>query len=168
MTETGPERMEAFQARGVAQGKAFDEQCRLVLQGLGFWVNQRPFKVTDVGIEIDAEIRSRAGQPFWCEFKGSWHGTRPGSRRTDTVKKALADALLLHVAPSEYPPVLLITSHLPAEGRSGAQMIKTAIESGALRDVICLNVPADMERLRKLASEGPERPMEGQQELFEG
>jgi hypothetical protein len=167
MSQTGPERTQAFQARGVAQGKAFDEQCRLVLQGLGFWVNDRPFKVNDVGIEIDAEIRSPAGQPYWCEFKGSWHGSRPGSRRTDTVKKALADALLLHVAPDDYPPVLLITSHLPVEGRSGAQMIKTAIESGALKDVICLNIPDDMERLRKLAGEGPPVPMEGQQELFD-
>lgn len=168
MTGTGPERMEAFQARGVAQGKAFDEQCRLVLQGLGFWVNDRPFKVTDVGIEIDAEIKARSGRPYWCEFKGSWHGTRPGSRRTDTVKKALADALLLHVAPADYPSVLLITSHLPIEGRSGAQMIKTALESGALKDVICLNEPRDMERLRRLAADGPERVPEGQEKLFEG
>ena len=168
MTDTGPERTQAFQARGVAQGKAFDEQCRLVLQGLGFWVNDRPFKVDDVGIEIDAEIRARSGQPYWCEFKGSWHGSRPGSRRTDTVKKALADALLLHVAPADYPPVLLITSHLPVEGRSGAQMIKTAIVSGALKDVICLNIPEDMARLRKLVDEGPIVPMEGQQELFDG
>ena len=86
--------VEAFQARGVRQGKAFDEQCRLVLQGLGFEVSDRPFTVADLGVEFDAEIRSQSGRVFWCEFKGSWHGPRPGLRRTDTVKKALADAFI--------------------------------------------------------------------------
>lgn len=145
------EAVEAFQARGVRQGKAFDEQCRLVLQGLGFEVSDRPFTVADLGVEFDAEVRSKAGTVYWCEFKGSWHGPRPGLRRTDTVKKALADAFIAHAAATDYPPTLFLTTHTPTPGSSGAKMLEVALESGALLDVINVNEPKDMERLQKLA-----------------
>lgn len=145
------EAVEAFQARGVRQGKAFDEQCRLVLQGIGFEVSDRPFTVTDLGVEFDAEIRSTSGRVFWCEFKGSWHGPRPGLRRTDTVKKALADAFIAHAAQGDYPPTLFLTTHTPNPGSSGARMLEVAVTSGALMDVINVNDPKDMERLQRLA-----------------
>lgn len=144
------EAVEAFQARGVKQGKKFDEQCRLVLEGLGFEVSDRPFTVPDLGVEFDAEIRSKAGTTYWCEFKGSWHGNRPGLRRTDTVKKALADAFIAHAA-GEYPPTIFLTTHMPPEGTSGHKMLEVAKSSGALLDVINVNEPKDMERLQRLA-----------------
>ena len=145
------EAVEAFQARGVRQGKAFDEQCRLVLQGLGFEVSDKPFTVADLGVEFDAELKSRSGSIYWCEFKGSWHGPRPGLRRTDTVKKALADAFIAHVAEADYPPTLFLTTHTPTPGSSGARMLEVALASGALLDVINVNEPKDMERLQRLA-----------------
>lgn len=145
------EAVEAFQARGVRQGKAFDEQCRLVLQGLGFEVGDRPFTVAELGVEFDAEVRSRSGRIYWCEFKGSWHGPRPGLRRTDTVKKALADAFIAHAAEGEYPPTIFLTTHIPTPGSSGARMLEVALASGALLDVINVNEPKDMERLQRLA-----------------
>jgi hypothetical protein len=97
---------------------------------------------------MDATITSTAtGREYWCEFKGSWNGTRPGMMRTDTVKKALADVLLLHVAPNDYPPCIVLTTHLPLPGSAGQQMIDTALRSGALLDIFCLSLPADMQRL---------------------
>ena len=147
------EAVEAFQARGVRQGKAFDEQCRLVLQGLGFEVSDRPFTVADLGVEFDAEVRSRSGRVFWCEFKGSWHGPRPGLRRTDTVKKALTDAFIAHAAEGDYPPTLFLTTHTPNPGSSGDRMLEVALTSGALLDVINVNDPKDMERLQRLAQD---------------
>jgi len=139
-----------FQSLASQQGKAFDSQCRLMLAPR-FDVSAKPFRVPGVGIEMDATITSRAtGKQYWCEFKGSWNGKRPGMMRTDTAKKALADVLLLRVAPNEYPPCIVLTSHLPPQGRAGRQMIDTALQSGALYDIFCLSDPHDMERLWSL------------------
>ncbi len=147
------EAVEAFQARGVKQGKQFDEQCRLVLRGLGFEVSEKPFTIAELGVEFDAEIRSRSGKRYWCEFKGSWHGPRPGLRRTDTVKKALADAFIAHAAGDEYPPTIFLTTHVPTPDSSGHQMLRVAQDSGALLDVINVNEPKDIERLQRLVND---------------
>lgn len=146
-----------FQSKGPEQGKAFDEQCRLILRGLGFEVGERPFRVRDAGIEIDAEMKSQGGEVYWVEFKGSWLGQRPGSRRTDTVKKAIADAFLAHFV---YPDVkmLLLTSHLPKRDSDGHQMLRKTLEAGALFEVINVNDPEDLDRLRALAERDPDAP----------
>lgn len=143
--------VEKFQSRGVQQGKKFDEQCRLVLAGLGFEVSERPFVVPELGCEFDAEVKSQSGATYWCEFKGSWHGTRPGLRRTDSVKKALCDAFLARADKVDHPPVILLTTHLPVKESSGDRMIKVALDSGGLADVVCVNEPEDMKRLKLLA-----------------
>jgi hypothetical protein len=137
----------AFQRLAGEQGRAFDAQCRVMLAPK-FEVCDKPFRVPDIGIEMDATVTSRAtGVTYWCEFKGSWNGHRPGMMRTDTAKKALADVLLLHVAPNEYPPCIVLTTHLPPAGSSGRQMIDTALRSGALFDIFCLSIPEDVQRL---------------------
>jgi hypothetical protein len=137
----------AFQRFAGEQGRAFDAQCRLMLAPR-FEVSERPFRVPAVGVEMDASIRSKAtGTTYWCEFKGSWNGLRPGMMRTDTAKKALADVLLLHLAPETYPPCVVLTSHMPVSGSAGDRMIAVALESGALHDVFCLSDPADVQRL---------------------
>lgn len=146
--------MDDFQRRATEQGQQFDEQCRLMLKAVGFKdVSSRPFQVRDIGIEIDAQGVTSTGVPLWFEFKGSWFGRRPGLIRTDTVKKALADALLVYLADQPYPAVVILTSHLPDPGSSGARMLNVATSSGALLDVICLNHPPDMDRLSQLAAE---------------
>jgi hypothetical protein len=136
-----------FQRLSGEQGRAFDAQCRLILAPK-FDVSARPFRVPGAGLEMDATITSKAtAREYWCEFKGSWNGTRPGMMRTDTAKKALADVLLLYVAPVQYPPCIILTSHLPPPASSGRQMIDTALQAGALFDIFCLSIPGDMERL---------------------
>jgi hypothetical protein len=140
----------AFQRFAGEQGRAFDAQCRLMLHPR-FEVSERPFRVPEVGIEMDAWVTSRnTGLTYWCEFKGSWNGPRPGMMRTDTAKKALADVLLLYVAPYDFPPCIVLTSHMPVVGSSGHRMIATALEAGALFDIFCLSDPADMRRLWEL------------------
>jgi hypothetical protein len=136
-----------FQKLAGEQGRLFDAQCRLMLAPR-FDVCDKPFRVPEVGVEMDATITSRkSGREYWCEFKGSWNGHRPGMMRTDTVKKALADVLLLHVANFDFPPCLVMTTHMPPFGSSGRAMIETALESGALYDIFCLSEPEDMKRL---------------------
>jgi hypothetical protein len=123
------------------------------LSELGFTVSERPFVLQELGIEWDAEATTADGRTFLCEFKGSWVGRRPGMARTDTVKKALADALLCWADDAEYPPILLITSHHPAPDSRGARMVAMAISCGAVLDVFSINDQRDVERLRRLAKE---------------
>lgn len=143
--------MSDFQASAGRQGAQFDQLARMVLSDVGFVVSERPFVLEELGIEWDAEAVTDDGRTFWCEFKGSWMGRRPGMIRTDTVKKALADALLCWVDDQDYPPVLLITSHHPAPDSRGARMVSMAIACGAVLDVINVNEPRDVERLRQIA-----------------
>lgn len=140
-----------FQSLSSSQGRQFEQQCRLVIRSQGLLVSDSPFAVPELGIEIDGEITAASGNRYWAEFKGSWQGSTPGLRRTDTVKKALANVFLAHVATGRYPPVVILTSHLPQAGSRGAVMLQVALESGALRDVININDPAAVGRLRQLA-----------------
>lgn len=141
-----------FQRRGVAQGHAFDGQCRLLLRALGFFaVTDKPFRVVSVGIEVDAEAHTRTGTTIWFEFKGSWIGSRPGLRRTDSVKKAVASGCLLRASPVPYPDLVVMTTHRPVRGSAGERMLQLALTSAAIADVVCVNDPSDMRRLHGLA-----------------
>lgn len=135
-----------FQATAGEQGRRFAEQCNAFLAGLG-WSVGPPLRLVEVGVEIDAVATSPAGVAVWFEYKGSIQGTRPGLRRTDTLKKAIANGALLRGLASARPYVV-ITSHLPTAG-SGDAMLRTALELGYLDDVVCLYDPATHARLRR-------------------
>jgi hypothetical protein len=136
-----------FQAAAGDQGRMFDEQCRYVLRDLGCAVSDRPVFLAGAGVEVDAVITTPSGEKVYAEFKGSWRGERPGLLRTDTVKKAIASAWLVSVAPPVAPFVLL-TSHLPAIGSSGDTAIGLALSAGIIAGVYCVNAPGDIKALR--------------------
>ena len=132
------------------QGRAFEDACRALLTAQQHEVSPKPFRVPALGIEIDARMVSVNGVIYWAEFKGSWQGKIPGLRRTDTVKKALANAFLVATAPDEYPPVIILTSHLPVAGSSGDRMLAAAAAAGAVAGVFNINDPDDVDRLLAL------------------
>ena len=134
----------AFQASAGIQGRQFAEQCDTLLGHLGYTLHGRRI-ITEVGVEIDQEATGPGGTRVWFEYKGSVQGHRPGLRRTDTVKKAVANGALLRAVP-DAAPYVVITSHLP-EGGSAAAMLRAATELGYLADIICLYDPATTGRL---------------------
>ncbi len=134
----------SFQASAGIQGRQFAEQCDTLLTHLGFALQGRRV-LTEVGVEIDQEAVSPAGDVVWFEYKGSIQGHRPGLRRTDTLKKAIANGALLRAIP-DAAPYVVITSHLPEAG-SGAAMLRNALELGYLADVVCLYDPTSTRRL---------------------
>lgn len=142
--------MTNFQAMAGQQGRVFEDACRTLLMAQGHHVSDKPLRVANLGIEIDAEVDTRGGSTVWAEFKGSWQGTRPGLQRTDTVKKALANAFLVATAPNGYPSFIILTSHLPAPGSSGDRMLAAAAAAGAVADVFNINDPNDVARLAAL------------------
>jgi hypothetical protein len=139
--------MTDFQSLAGRQGRQFSEQCDLVLESEGFTREGR-LLLPDLGIEIDCVARTRGDRLVWFEFKGSFRGSTPGMRRTDTVKKAIANGALLAALP-EHPPYVVLTSHLPERGAARA-MLDAALELRYVADVICVNDPAAVRRLRAL------------------
>jgi hypothetical protein len=136
-----------FQASSSVQGRQFAQQCEQLLRSSGFTL-EGPLRLKDIGVEIDQVARSSAGTVIWFEFKGSVQGHRPGLRRTDTLKKAIANGALVHVR-ADNAPFVVLTSHLPLAG-SGLAMLQTAIAAGFIRDAICLYEPGDAKRLLEL------------------
>ncbi|CAN5870378.1 hypothetical protein BH23ACT2_BH23ACT2_11960 [soil metagenome] len=134
-----------FQAAAGIQGRQFAEQCDTLLGHLGYELRGRRV-LAEVGVEIDQEALSPSGTVVWFEYKGSIQGNRPGLRRTDTLKKAIANGALLRGLPGAAPYVV-VTSHLPEAG-SGAAMLAAASDLGYLADVVCLYDPRATTRLR--------------------
>lgn len=136
----------SFQASAGIQGRQFAEQCDTLLTHMGYQLRGRRI-LAEVGVEIDQEAVSPAGRLVWFEYKGSVQGSRPGLRRTDTLKKAIANGALLRSIPDPAPYVV-ISSHLPESG-AGAAMLQAAMRLRCFADVICLYDPADTARLQK-------------------
>jgi hypothetical protein len=129
-----------FQQLASAQGAAFDAMCRAILADFN---PSGPFAdglAGGVGIEIDAAVGDT-----WIEFKGSARGDQPGLRRTDTVKKAIANAALASTVHDG--AFVVMTSHLPAAGSRGERMLETAFAAGWLSDVVDISDRAAIKRL---------------------
>lgn len=134
------------QRLAVEQGKHFEQTCEMALKYAGFEIADRHVTFTNVGVEVDIIVTNRHNIAFYSTCKGSMRGTRPGVKRTDTLKKALCDVFLL----SDYgwSPILLLTSHVPLTGNGRAML--NAVERSRLFDV--LSPWRHGERLRWLAN----------------
>lgn len=137
-------RSESFQAAASHQGRQFAEQCDVVLREHAFEL-RGSLRIPEIGVEIDRVGISRRGQHVWFEYKGSVRGQRPGLRRTDTLKKAIANGALLPGL-VESQPYVVLTSHLPERG-SGRAMLEVALRLGYLAAVVCLYDPSSAAQL---------------------
>jgi hypothetical protein len=139
--------MSEFQSLAGQQGRQFSDQCDIVLRSEGYEL-QGALRLADVGVEIDRVAKTAQGRTVWFEYKGSFRGDTPGLRRTDTLKKAIANGALIQ-AITDHPPYVVLTSHVPDRG-SGLAMLSTALRLGFMSDVICVNDPAAVRRLRSI------------------
>ena len=152
-----------FQADAVRQGTAFELQAKAYLDALGFKLHGRQ-KFADIGCEIDDVAEAPNGELVYFEYKGSFQGTRPGMRRTDTVKKALLTGFLLRFTEDE-TPYYVLTSHRP-EGGAAQRMIEVALEAKALSGLVELNHPPDSQALKERFG-WPMRPRMGPERTWQ-
>lgn len=104
----------------------FSDNCLAQLKYSGFDIVDVEYEIPQVGICVDAHTMNRHGVSMFWEFKGSMQGDRPGSRRTDTLRKAIAEGLM-HSLSDEYQccaPLILLTSHIPESGYGLAMLSK--------------------------------------------
>lgn len=138
---------QSFQSASTAQGQMFADQCDLLLRTNGFTLAGK-LVLAEIGVEIDQVGTTADGRTLWFEYKGSVQGKRPGLRRTDTLKKAIANGALLRDLPEACPYVVL-TSHLPDAG-SGKAMLDAALRLGYFHRVVCAYDTADVASLAGL------------------
>lgn len=121
-----------FQATSKQQGDMFEDISVKVLTDAGFRIDAQRERIHDAGVEVDIIATNRHEISFYITCKGSYRGKRPGSKRTDTLKKAIAEAVMLNH--QGWGPVLLLTSHKPTAGAGDAMM--NNIDPEILFDVI--------------------------------
>ena len=84
-----------FQRLAGEQGREWRDLCVKALRRAGFAEIQLEQQLPDVGITLDIVATNLQGISLAIECKGSMMGDRPGSKRTDTVLKAIGEAFLL-------------------------------------------------------------------------
>lgn len=130
--------MKNFQAESKLSGDAFEDKVFEDLTRFGAKDIEKNIWVHDVGCEVDF-VYYRYGRKFYAEAKGGLQGDkkRPGAKRTDNVKKAIANGALIK---SVEPDVNFVVyfSDLPKHGSSSHKMIKGAIRAGYIDQVVYL------------------------------
>lgn len=127
--------MTDFQAAASRQGRQFADQCDQALDSLDF-ERRGKLVLRDIGVEVDQAAATPSGRELWFEYKGSIRGDTPGLRRTDTTKKAIANAALVRTIEGA-PPFIVLTSHMPERGAALA-MIETAVAHEIVAAAICI------------------------------
>lgn len=128
-----------FQAKSKHFGDAFED---MVLEDLSNSIDinkiTKNYFVPLTGCEVDFAFNDK-GISTYVEAKGGFQkvSTRPGARRTDNVKKAVANAALIkHFQPDcRY---VVYFSDVPKHGSSSYQMLQTAIMAGFIDQIIYL------------------------------
>jgi hypothetical protein len=132
-----------FQAEASRQGKIGEDLAEIRLIDAGFTIIELKAKLP--GVEVDIIAENQNGIAFFFSVKASWRGDRQGLKRTDTLRKAIGEALLIKLNTGN--PAIIITSHKPTKG-TGKEALDL-IPKDILFDVIELH--NDSKRLKWLA-----------------
>lgn len=168
-----PNAAEAGQARAATVGAEFKHRAMDYLGQAGAQVVRGPHKVGSYNVE--AVVCGTNGQRFLVLAHGVLDDDdRAGLKRTDTLKKAGFDAVMIRRLRDL--PILLVTSHLPDKGAAAAQLADCA---GFIFDVIATYDDfAGYQRLQRYLHEEPfpgqldaswrDNPSQWTPELFDG
>ncbi len=141
--------------RAMREGRKVDEIAGLVLVECGFRDVRTAVKLR-CGVEVDLVARAADGSIWHFDLSGTFTSERTGLRRMDAVWRSLGKAGVRRsdgqVADDSVPFVLLTTA-LPTSG-VGLRVLRSARESGLIRDAIEILSDMGQDRLRHYASAG--------------
>jgi DNA modification methylase len=141
--------------RAVREGHRAKEIAKELLPQLGFDIVAENRRFPS-GVQVDFVARDQRGGTWHVDVSGAFTSSRPGLRRTDTLWKALGKAAVLNG--NENPPLLLLTTDLPATGSAGFKAIKAA-RGGVIVDAIEMLTEAGQDRLREYAAGATRGPV---------
>jgi hypothetical protein len=128
--------MSDFQSVSKKTGDEYEAIVEMDLIDRGLIIHHKNFYVEGTGCEVDFVAGSPNSRLEYVEAKGGQRGLkkRPGAKRTDNVKKAIANAALIKALdPSIYYVVYF--SSTPKPNSYSDQMIKLALQKGILNEV---------------------------------
>jgi len=119
-----------FQAESTKSGDDFESMVLEDLQRSGHKDIKKHVVLKELGIEVDFTYETMF-DTVYIEAKGGERGEkkRPGAKRTDNVKKAIANGALIK-ADNPNMKYIVYFSDLPKHGSSSHKMIKKAIAAG--------------------------------------
>jgi hypothetical protein len=124
-----------FQAESKRSGDAFESKVLTDLSRFGTTNIKKNVMVEDTACEVDFAYDLR-GKQVYVEAKGGLQGEkkRPGAKRTDNVKKAIANAALIKSLNPDTQYIVYF-SDLPKYGSSSHKMLKAAVRAGFIDNV---------------------------------
>lgn len=139
--------MSAFQSSSSQQGGIYERRVVEQLRLNGFRVEAEHRLFASVGVNVDIVAATPTGVVFVGECKATLieGKQRPGLRRTDSVKKAIADAWAMSLHVPRYPYVLF--TNVEPDAGSGLTMLDLARERGLVAAVVNVDRYGDIRRL---------------------
>jgi hypothetical protein len=124
-----------FQSESKRSGDEFESKVLIDLSRFGCTDITKNVLIAETGCEVDFAYDHR-GTQVYVEAKGGLQGEkkRPGAKRTDNVKKAIANAALIKSLNPDTQYIVYF-SDLPKHGSSSHKMLKTAIRAGFIDSV---------------------------------
>lgn len=128
-----------FQSESKKSGDDFEDLVLKDLKDRGFEIISRNVYFEEIGCEFDFVTGNH-----YIEAKGGFEGVfkRPGAKRTDNVKKAIANCALLSTLDIDRHTVIYFSSK-PKINSSSDLMIKAAIKAGFISEVRYLTTEKD-------------------------
>ena len=121
-----------FQSESKKSGDHFEDIVMSELETNGYQNIKKNVYIPEAGVEVDF-----LADGHYIEAKGGYEGDkkRPGAKRTDSVKKAIANgALIKATIPNAH--YLVYFSSRPIPGSSSDVMIRVALKHKIIDDVI--------------------------------
>ena len=124
-----------FQSESKRSGDEFESKVLTDLSRFGCTDITKNVLIAETGCEVDFAYDQR-GTQVYVEAKGGLQGEkkRPGAKRTDNVKKAIANAALIKSLNPDTQYIVYF-SDLPKYGSSSHKMLKTAVRAGFIDSV---------------------------------
>lgn len=133
--------MTLFQAESKKSGDHFEDVVMSELMNQEHISIQKNVFIPQAGVEVDFVLTS-ADNIVYIEAKGGNDGDkkRPGAKRTDSVKKAIANgALIKSVIPNAYYKVYFSSKPIP--NSSSDIMINVALKANIIDEVLYIENP---------------------------
>jgi Holliday junction resolvase-like predicted endonuclease len=125
-----------FQADSKRTGDEYEKVVLADLINRGFTKIEENVHIVGTGCEVDFVAQKEDSVVEYVEAKGGQKGPgkRPGAKRTDNVKKAIANAALIKSEHPDYYYVIYFSSK-PKPKSYSDEMIQTALKHGIVNEV---------------------------------
>jgi hypothetical protein len=122
-----------FQSESKKSGDEFESIVYTDLISRGFTKIDKNYVFENIGCEVDFRAHGDVFEYVECKGGKDGDGKRPGAKRTDNVKKAIANGALIKI--SNTLRYIVYFSAKPEPGSYSDKMIKTALKNKIIDEV---------------------------------